>query len=181
MKPEWIFGIAIVLVIAVTVWFNEPAAKLNGREPVPTDTNFHWMRHEQEVDGTLELTGSGTGLFYIRNNQLYAADDATALNFKAAQVTDRYFVDPGLDLGAWGSYTKEVTAGLRVSPARFLYGTTAPDALIGPHSFGLGISFYPPPEYCGRTWSHLGIGVGRIRDFSDGDFHNSLYLSFSTR
>ena len=181
MKVEWLFGLALLAVLAVTFLFNKPADKLNGRDPVPTDTAFHWMRHEQEVDGTVELSGSGTGKFLIRDNQLYAADDATARIFTARQVQDRFFVDPYIDLGAWAGYTNDVTAGLRLSPCRFLYGTAAPDALIGPHSFGVGVSFYPPPQYVGRYWSHLGLGVGRIRDFGDGDFNNSLYLSFSTR
>ncbi len=98
--------------------------------------------------------------------------------FYATSFTpDYYLVDPTLDLGAFAAYrpsgrhttsgpTEAFETGIRYSPVRLLYGTVAPDALLTRDAAGVGLSFYPPEQYVGPKWHHLGLEVGWVASLS---------------
>jgi hypothetical protein len=191
---EKLIGGAILIVVAATMWFNlTPAATLNGKELIDPKTQFHVVRHGDQVDGTVEVTHVASGDKFtadVSSGQFYQTpDQADSDKWSTRVLRDRYLIDPGFDIGTFaGAYMGGSTenhdgmaVGIRYSPVRLLYGTTAPDLLIGQDGAGVGLSLYPPPDYFGHNWSHFGIGFGRLWDYQGGDSDNILYGSFTTR
>ena len=85
-----------------------------------------------------------------------------------------------LDGNKTGTTIKDYDFGLRYSPLK-IYDTFALDFLISNQDAGIGVSFYPAPIRYGDIWHHLGVGIAKTIDFENKDYHNMVYLSFSTR
>jgi len=99
------------------------------------------------------------------------------------------FFDLGYDFGTYagfldgnktGTTIKDYDFGLRFSPLK-IYDTFATDFLISNQDAGIGVSFYPLPMRYGDVFHHLGVGFARTIDFENKDYHNMVYLSFSSR
>jgi hypothetical protein len=186
MNPKWVAAAILAFVVITTFVLQGRPPSLDGKKAVEQKTEMSMYRLGEEVDGELQVKDRETGRvgrYLVRDNQLYIADEATEKQFESALTRNYYAFDWGFDIGAWSgpAVHTRLDAGVRYSPARLLYGTIAPDVLLSGHSYGLGMSLYPPPQYAGRYWRHLGVGVGRLTDFGDGAIYNTFYLSFSTR
>lgn len=102
---------------------------------------------------------------------------------------DYYAYDRVNDFGTFAGYrpsarqTDDDTfeVGIRYSPIRLLYGTIAPDALLSRDSAGVGLSFYPPEQYVGTFFHHLGLEFGYMASLSGNSGPGYVVgLSFST-
>jgi hypothetical protein len=186
--------IAVSVVFATFYFSSHPAPTRNGEKLIkPTKTQVHLIRKQDEVDGSLSITHVPSGDkfetdFYDKNHYEKPEQAGSPL-WKRELSRDLYIIDPGIDLGTYGGVVTgglrddedRMHVGLRFSPVRLLFGTTAPDLLVGPTEAGVGLSIYPPKGRFGDFWSHLGVGVGRTWTYDHGDQDNLVYLSFSTR
>jgi hypothetical protein len=99
------------------------------------------------------------------------------------------FVSLGNDFGMYagfltsksGNQTRTWDVGIKYSPVRFLFNSVALDMLASDQSLGIGLSFYPAPERYGYFWKHVGVGLGRVYNYSDDGFSNIIYTTISTR
>ena len=191
---EKVIGGAILVAVAATLWFNmTPAATLNGKDIIPPKTQFHMLRTGDQVDGTVKVTHVPSGDSFttdVSSGQFYQdPEQGESGKWNTKILRDRYMIDPGLDIGTFaGAYMGGSTeghdamaVGIRYSPVRLLYGTLAPDLLATSDAAGVGLSLFPPPDYFGHAWNHVGIGFGRLWDYDGGQSDNIGYLSFSTR
>lgn len=180
--------------VALAFWFSSnPAPTRNGEKLIePEHKNVHLIRHKGEVDGTLKITHKPSGdqfsTDFYDNNHYELPSQAGSGVWDPQLSRDYYLIDPGLDLGTWAGYTgrhgdsrDDFDVGLRYSPARLLFGTVAPDLLVGTKEAGVGISLYPPKSVFGPGWNHLGVGIGRLFDYHDSGQSTAFYLGFSTR
>ncbi len=189
-------AIGVMGLVALAFWLSgEAPPTLNGQDLiVPKHKNVHLIRSKGEVDGTLEVTHKPSGdkfkTDFLDNNHYQTPAQEKSGKWDTSISRDFYFIDPGLD---WGTYAGWATGhkkdpgdsdfkvGLRFSPARLMFGTVAPDLLIGSDAAGLGVSVYPPKSFFGGGWNHVGLGIGRIYDYDDHDPSTLLYLGFTTR
>lgn len=201
MKPEQI-GLGILLLIILSfVVLGRPPSSVNGLTPVKENApRFHLTKEKGNGEGTYDFTVPGTledgattrtGSFVLYRGKLWENEKAPS-NFKASFTPDYYFFDPELDLGTFGAYrsnssddTSAFQAGLRYSPARFLWGTVAPDLIVSADVAGAGFSIFPPPKFFGGWWQHLGLGIWYSVPLGDDTAEATsdwMYgLSFSTR
>jgi hypothetical protein len=192
MNAETIGGIALFLFIAVTLWFNTPASSVNGQDPVETTAAFHLLRKDQMADGRFvvrDSAGALLGEYGIVGSQLFQTPaQARDGHLEVSLVRDYYLAEPNFDLGTWAGYipvddpdVDHFQVGLRYSPCRFLYGTLAPDLAVSQDALGIGCSFYPPAQFVGPYWRHLGLGVWYVAPFADHDLVCLYGISFTTR
>lgn len=168
-----------------------PAPALSdGSKPVPTDTEFHVAAPDNRVDGEIvvaDRTGRELGRWYLDRGRVYdpkGSESSTGVTVSV--VRHEYLYDPGFDIGAFAGYAKggdltHFQPGVRLSPVRLLWGTTAPDIVATQQGAGAGVSFYPPAEYFGRWWNHVGVGGWYVAPYTGGDPSLVIGLSFSTR
>jgi hypothetical protein len=188
---EQVIGVSLLGAFAATMWFAvPPAGTLNGQEAIQSTAYFHLIRKTDEVDGTLTVVhkASGDKLTIGYLDRTMYRDKKHDSTWETSVARDRYLVDPRLDLGAWAGLVTNPSndlpafdAGLRVGAARLLYGTVSPDLLISGYRAGIGLSIYPPPDYLGHLWNHVGIGAGYTWAYADGDPSPVIYLSTSIR
>lgn len=167
-------GIVVVgAIIAAALLLGPKASTLKNKVPVDEGfPRFHLFKGVDDGDGTLEVSGDlngRTGSFAMDRGMLYGVKpsdpgyiDSLHLKF----TPDYYLVAPGLDLGTWGGYreagkgtsTDTFQVGLRVSPARLLFDTVAPDLVISRDTVGAGLSAYPPERWS-TLLHHVGLGA----------------------
>lgn len=185
-------GVALAVIIGASVYCNRPPSSVEGKQSVPTTSVFHLWRSEGEADGTLSVrdpSGAVVGNYVLRDNGLFEPpEQAEHGPLHVSLARDFYLGDPGVDVGAFESYyrgggsnTSTFQAGVRVSPARFLYGTISPDLALTPDAIGAGISVYPPPQLVGAHWHHLGIGAWYLAPFDRGSPGWAVGAAFSIR
>lgn len=173
---EAIAGAGLAAILVIVIVKSQPPSTVDGKQPVTTNSAFHLWRSEGEADGTVSIrdaSGAVVGGYVLRDNELFERpEQAEHGPLRVSLVRDFYFGDPGVDVGAFESYyrggtadTSAFQAGIRVSPARFVYGTVAPDLVVTPDAFGAGVSVYPPEQLVGRHWNHLGIGAWYLAPF----------------
>lgn len=186
------FPLILLIAAAALTFFmlQQPAAALpGGAKPVETHNGFDIIRTGPEIDGVVKVedqSGAPLGQFYLAGGQLYEDPDTK----QPARLTlnrTRYLIDPALDLGCFAAGSSiqgqdRFQAGLRVSPVRLGYGTIAIDGVASQHQAGLGVSIYPPVEYFGQAWRHIGIGAWYCVPY-DQDLQPgwAFGLGFSTR
>ncbi len=188
-------GAVLLIVVGMTVWLTSaPTGTLNGKTTVKTVVKPHLIRHGDESDGTLVVTHKPSGDRFtvdLSDRLLYQDPEQANGDIWGSRLQrDRYLLDPGLDLGCFAGIPisqgrddaeGSLRVGVRVSPARLLYGTVSPDALITQDAYGLGITAFPPPDRFGSEWNHVGLGVGRLWSMDGGDAETLIYVGFSTR
>lgn len=178
------------LVLLTLFMMSAPVAPLpSGATPVETKHAFELFRTRDEIDGMVTIqdrAGAPLGQYYLSGSQLYQ-DPGLEQPAKLTLTRVRYLIDPALDLGAFAAGSAiqgqdRFQAGLRVSPVRLGYGLVAIDAVVSQDQVGLGASVYPPPDYFGPAWRHIGVGAWYCLPF-DQDLEPGLALgiSFSTR
>ncbi len=201
MNPERIAAILAIGVVAITLTFVTSAPRtVAGNVSVPTSSSFHLVGDNDQAAATLHLVfdktvPAGTVLdMDVRDDVVSERPEQKDARAKAgitASVTrNRDLLNPNKDFpfGDFGTFAAydptgsddHLTVGLRLSPLRILYGTTAADFLVAPHRLGLGLSFYAPPDLFGHVFSHWGLGIGRVWGFDDRPEATVGYLSFST-
>lgn len=202
MNPERIAACLAVIVVAATLLFVSSTPRtITGNVVIPTSSSFHMVAEKDQAAGTLRLrfgqaVPAGTVLDVdVRDDVLSERPEQREARAKAgisaSVARNRNLIDPNRDFpfgdfGTFAAYdpgadSDHLTVGLRLSPFRILYGTTAADALIAPHRLGLGLSFYAPPDLFGHVYSHWGLGVGRLWGFEDRPAATVAYLSFATQ
>lgn len=201
---EWTDRLLIVAalgVLALTIWFASatPARSTNGETTVPTSTAFHALSRSGEAEGSLRVHAGrelppGTTLFFdVRRGRLWEPkgqpEARAAAGIEATFQRNRDLLDIHESLfDDWGTYAGGVVSrgggglhvGLRLSPARMLYGVLAPDVMAGEHEVGAGVVVFPPPDLLGSWLSHWGVGLGHLWSTSDGSSSTAVYLAFST-
>lgn len=189
---EYTWAVIAIAFLALTFWFaHAPTPSIHGDIAVPTETHFHLWGTSDNADGSYQIRDNGTLVraFHVRDNrvsELPHGPDAEGHHYATVYDRDLYLGKSGLDLGAWTGYgrlgeARHWQTGARYSPARFFYGTLAPDLAVSQDAAGIGITAFPPADYLGPFWSHLGLGVWYVAPF-DGSNPGPVYgLSFSTR
>jgi hypothetical protein len=182
---------ALIIFLACSAWFSlaEPSS-VNGLTPVEqTKPHIHWWRGKGDGDGKLSIkppkgVPGPSGSLVMLNGQAYEDPDSPA-QLETKYTPDIYVGDPGLDLGTWAGLDKgghELEIGVRYSPARFLFGMVAPDLVLSQDVVGAGVSVFPPPQYVGSFWRHIGIGAWDTVPYRNDARGGWRYgLSFSTR
>lgn len=205
MNGERVALCLLVLILASIFVFHGKPSSLNGLTPVEHKApRFHLFRNQGEGDGTFDIkipgvitdgASSRSGSFVLYGGRLYE-DSKDTSDLRATFTPDYYFVDidpdGGLDLGTWAAYRKGSTedtsgfqTGIRYSPVRLGWGIVAPDLVVSADVVGGGFSFYPPPQFVGGWWRHIGLGAWYTVPFGDDtglDSSEWSYgLSFTTR
>jgi hypothetical protein len=181
----------VVTLLVVYVTATPPApVRPDNAKPVETHSSFHVApaAEDSRVDNTYELKDSSgrlIGTWFDDGGQLFSSPE-TAGVYSLSVTTHRYLYDPKLDLGAFAGVgisgdSDRFQPGIRVSPVRLAWGTTALDAVATANGAGIGASIYPPPRYFGRWWNHIGVGGWYIVPFDGSDPGVTVGLSFSTR
>lgn len=195
MSNEPFFAAGIIGFVGVTLWFaHAPTPTVIGDvKPDKSTTVYHGIRPDKAADGTFSLFDSTDRLvaqFHVRHNRVSVVPlapvpdaDGTAHAYHNAYERDVYAWDTDLDIGTWGAYSTADAAhfqtGIRYAPVRLLYGTIALDAVASRDVAGAGISLFPPAEYVGDTWAHLGVGAWYVAPFHGGRPGLAYGLSFS--
>lgn len=183
---EAIGAIAVVAVLGGILYcVKHPIPSIGDKVVIPPTNVPALIRKDHGIDGTVAVThvpsGDSIKADTYLGNLYWTPEDRDAGTWRVKMLRYRYLIDPGLDVGAYGGYCDGFETGIRLSPVRLLYGTTALDGLIGSKGAGAGVSVYPMPEYFGPLWRHLGVGYGREYAY-DGDSSNNLfYMALSTR
>jgi hypothetical protein len=191
----------IAAIVAITLWFRHAPAPtiLGDHKPDSSSTSYHGVRPDGAADGTLTVLddqGRPVAGVHVRHNRVsldavgtgsgpgYTDTDGTAHRFTTTFQRDVYISDGDLDLGTLAAYstadTPRFQTGVRWGVRRFLYGLTALDAVVLRDAAGAGISLYPPAEYCGDQWAHIGLGVWYVAPYRGGHPGFAYGLSFST-
>jgi len=190
---ESTWAILAVALLGLVFWFSKtPPPTVNGDTAVPTKTVFHLWGTGDNADGTyrvLDPVGHPVVAFHVRDNRVseLPLDPGAEHPYRTTYERDLYAAKSGLDLGAWtgigdlGPNNHSWQTGIRYSPVRALFGTFSPDLALSRDAIGAGLSLYPPPDYVGHAWAHIGIGAWYMAPF-DGSPPGTVYgLSFSTR
>jgi hypothetical protein len=188
-----------------------PVKTIANNVPIPTKTQFVLVKPKDAPNGTLHLhttkpIPAGADLYVNVLHDALSETPAQKSARETAGLDAEYtrlrpffvpvekfpFSDWGTFAGArfgsryikgsdGGTADDRIVVGLRAAPFRLLYGTLAPDLLIAPHDLGLGISLYAPPDLCGGSFDHWGLGAAHLFSTSHaGGSSNLIYLSFST-
>jgi hypothetical protein len=167
-----------------------PAPSIVGDVAVPTKTHFHLWGTSDNADGTYRVydpVGKLVTAFHVRDNRVSELPRDKESTYRTAYDRDLYALKSGFDVGVWSGYgdlgpdTDSWQTGLRYSPLRLLFGTVSADLALSRGAAGVGLSVYPPPDYVGPTWAHIGLGVWYVAPF-DGSPAGPVYgLSFSTK
>lgn len=191
----------LAVIVAITLWFHHAPVPttIGDHKPDSSSTAYHGVRPAGAADGTLAIRDDQgrivAGVHAVHNRMSldpdgtgtgpgYTDADGTAHHFTTAFQRDVYFIDWGLDLGTVAAYstadTPHFQTGVRWGIGRYLYGTTALDAVVLRDAAGAGISIYPPAEYCGDEWAHIGLGAWYVAPYRGGHPGFAYGLSFST-
>jgi hypothetical protein len=202
MNPERIAAILAIGVVAITLTFVTSTPRtVADNVVIPTSSSFHLVGDNDQASGTLRLkfnqaVPAGTVLDVDVRDDVVSErpeqkDARAKAGISASYVRNRDLLNPNKDFpfGDFGTFAaydpsgadEHLVVGLRVSPFRFLYGTTAADGLLSNHRLGLGLSFYAPPDLFGHVFAHWGLGIGRLWSFDDRPEATVGYLSFSTK
>lgn len=188
-------------VVLMTFWFSTPAPSLpDGSKAVPASTEFHAARTGQQADAEVVAKDHGSGAvlgrWWLRDGELYEpaapeSGDQPIRSVDLSIVRHRYLGLAVFDLGTFASFTNadldpddpdHFQIGIRASPYRVLYGTTALDGVLTRDGIGAGISFYPPASRVGQWWAHWGVGTWYVLPTdSRGESGWCFGLAFSTR
>ncbi len=182
--------IVILLLTAASHWRGTPD-KGNYTAATNALPRFHLYKSPADADQSIDLVdtaGHRAGRLVLDDGRVYEPKDQSV---RAVVTSDLYLVDTTRwDVGAFGGYrdsanpdTADFAVGLRLSPARLLYGTVAPDLVLAKDWAGAGVSAYLPEELVGRLASHIGIGAWYGVPFHGGDSSGAAWcygLSFST-
>ena len=166
-----IIGIGVVgfLVWVVLSSVSGPPSSIEGKVPVeykPTKLNLDWKKPTDGA-GTLEVRSRGTDALlgsYVMDDDGVLHEDPEQQRSGQLSVTyqpDSHAGKWNLDVGGWAGYslgTREPEVGLRLSPARVLFGTVAPDLAVSNDSIGIGLSIFTPERSLPSPWRHIGIG-----------------------
>lgn len=183
-------------VLAVTLWYSHaPAPSIVGDVPPDhSETAYHGIRPANAADGVLTITddqGSLVAGIHIRHDRVSLErvgptrdPDGTEHHFTTRYERDVYLWDTDLDCGTAAGYsladTRRFQTGLRWGAVRLLYGIVACDAVAFQDCAGAGISLYPPAEYLGDLWTHIGLGGWYAAPYRGGHPGLVFGLSFST-
>lgn len=203
-KGEIVGLVLLLTVLAAMVYFGTQGSispVITGYKPVPSTTKLLVIKTSKDADAVttvvnvndpvhvLHLARKHWGGLEAKPEDLAAT---TSDGRKVWQIKDEVtygLFEPGLDIGGFTGYARwsngsspsrsSFQAGLRISPLRLAYGTVScPDILISSQALGYGISAYAPAGWVGDTFSHIGLGYGRLYAFHGGQA-NLAYLSFS--
>jgi hypothetical protein len=177
---ERIVGIGIAAFVAWTILFNPPTLTLPpGTKEVAHHIATGIMRESNDVDETIKISdekGIDLGHLFIRDGRMLEPTSPAEPNkFSTERTEYRYLIDLRSDIGVWsGAFlgsgeTNRIQYGLRYSPTRLLYGTVAPDLIVGEEAAGLGISVFPATDRCGRFWLHTGLGAWYVIPYDKDD------------
>lgn len=183
--------IGVLVLTAISRWRGAPD-KGDYRAATNAFPRLHLYKGPEDANQSIDVLdaeGHRAGRLVFDDGRLYVPKDGS---LRAVVTSDLYLIDPGWDLGTFGGYRDDssitvdrLAVGLRVSPCRLLYGTTAPDLVLAKDWAGAGASFYLPSQLVGATASHIGVGAWYGVPFSDGaDSGGAAWcygLSFSTR
>jgi hypothetical protein len=183
--------------ILVTLWYaHAPTPTVHGDvKPDHTSTVYHGIRPPDAADGTFRVLDDAdrdVAVFHVRHDRVSVepagADGADGPDPKRSYHTsyerDVYLWDSSLDIGTFAGYstadTRRFESGVRYGFCRLLYGAVALDAVAGTQAAGAGISCYPPAEYAGNAWAHIGLGCWYVAPYRGGHPGALFGLSFST-
>jgi hypothetical protein len=130
----------------------------------PNDADSIVRISPPKVDGSATAAWPGDLVLCERDGVLYPQGDA---GFTVSQQPILSTWDARLDTGAFfgfraasrGNATDDVTAGLRISPVRVLYGYVSPDVVVARDWAGGGFSFYLTENLVPRQWTRVGLGA----------------------
>ena len=187
---EILCGIALLIFVVSTLAFNPPRTSVRDESPVPLKNAFAMFRGSGEADSVLavhDASGSVVARYSLLDGDVFQKpEQAASGEFSAVHTRRQFFIDPGIDLGAWTGYRTEaddedsrVQVGIRYSPVRLAFGTLAPDLVLSQETMGVGASLYLPRSL-GRTWHGIGLGAWYCAPYDGGDPGPVFGLSFST-
>lgn len=190
-----LFGVVVIGILVLTGishWRATPD-KADYRLATNALPRFHLYRTPDDVDGSLDLVdqaGHTAGRLVLDDGSVFVPKDGS---LRAVYTSDLYLIDRRWDFGTFGGYrdssasdVDRFTVGLRLSPVRLFYDTTAPDLVVAKDWAGIGASVYLPQSLVGSTCSHIGIGAWYGLPFSHEDRAGggagwAYGLAFSTR
>jgi hypothetical protein len=182
--------------LTVTLWYaHAPPPTITG--DVPPDhsgTAYHGIRPANAADGVLSIFDDQGGLVagvHIRHDRVSLEQigpthdpDGTEHHYTTRYERDVYLWDTDFDGGVAAGYsladTPRFETGIRWGVVRVLYGIVAVDAVAFKDAAGAGISVYPPAEYLGDLWTHIGFGSWYAAPYRGGHPGLVFGLSFST-
>ena len=206
MDPSKLIVPAIAAaIIALLALKSSPAPPIGDIPPVETKHEYPLYRDDKGADAEVVASGPAggeLGRWLLDDGQLFGPvdrdgrkleGDALAHVNATIVLTERVydpFWAPGgferLDLGTFAGYRggsdaagERFETGLRYSPVRTLWGTLAPDLVVGRYSAGIGASFYPPRQL-GRFWRHWGVGIWETAPYEGTGIGWCAGLTFST-
>ncbi len=192
-EPIW--AIIAIGFLAITFWFaHAPKPSIVGDVAVETQTRFHGWRGETDADGTYRIFDEHDQLavaFHVRDNRvselpLHRSAEPGARTYRSTYDRDFYLGQRNRDFGAWTGYARfggnspHWQTGVRYAPYRFLYDACSTDLTCSPDAAGVGVSIFPPADFLGDFWSHLGVGVWYMAPFDGGNPGLVYGVSFST-
>jgi hypothetical protein len=191
-EPLW--AAAGIGFLVLTFWYaHAPTPSIAGDVPVETHTHFHGWRGVSDADGTYRVFDERDHLaaaFHVRDNRvsevpLPRSTEPGARTYRSSYDRDFYLGQRDLDFGAWTGYARTGSAphwqtGVRYAPYRFLYDAVSADLACSPDVAGAGISVFPPADFLGDFWSHIGLGVWYVAPFDGGSPGFVYGVSFST-
>lgn len=182
--------------LAVTLWYaHAPTPTIVGDVPPDhSSTTYHGIRPANAADGVLVVLddqGRTVAGVHIRHDRVSLEPlgairdtDGTEHHYTTRYERDVYLWDTDLDLGTVAGYsladTPRFQTGIRWGAVRVLYGTIACDAVAFRDAAGAGISIYPPAEYLGDLWTHIGLGGWYAAPYRGGHPGLVFGISFST-
>jgi hypothetical protein len=190
-------ALALALVataVTITLWFSHaPAPTIRGDvQPDHSSTVYHGIRPEGAADGTFRVLDDAdrdVAVFHVRHDRVSIEppgpdESDPKRGYRTRYERDVYLWDSSLDLGTWAGYssadTRRFETGVRYGIRRVLYGVVALDAVAGTQAAGAGFSCYPPAEYAGDAWAHLGLGIWYVAPYRGGRPGTVFGFSFST-
>jgi hypothetical protein len=169
---------------------DSPSATLHVRHPdtgTTADIDIYpsgWA-YVRRVDGSATSSGTATGASVAGGSS--TSPRWVAPRFDVEIQRHDYLADLRWDIGLFSCMrlSKQdresvIDVGLRVSPARLLYGVVAPDLLISPYQAGVGASLYLPDNIRAGIFSRIGAGCAWMSDYRGKTGFNP-YISISAR
>jgi hypothetical protein len=205
LNPEHLaLGVLLIIVTSSMYFASAPQAVIEDDNRVETTNALAAVAKKNGAAGTIHVKTTNTvaaGTEFdlnvygnIVSEPREQTDPRTKAGIEITYTRNRSLIEPSYnfpfdDLGTFATVipseqVDDLVVGLRISPARLVYGSIAPDILLAQHYMGLGISCYAPPDIMGRSFSHWGLGLGRfwgVGDTAGNADAWAVYLSFSTK
>lgn len=174
-----VMGIAIGAAVlwVIVAGHKQPTPTITGKQPIPYgSTDYALWKKDSDGAGTLVISDKSTNTVIAT----YVVDDDGVLHQSAEQGQSGKLeaeFTPTLYIGRWWLDAGPVaglssnggpTVGVRVSPARLLYGSISPDGLVTDRAIGIGGSVYAPSRWVGTFWSRVGVGAWYCTPVRDG-------------